>query len=368
MPPLPAFLERRLNAAGARAPYRVSEDALELHERLTVIDLHADPLMWSRDLLARNAHGHVDVPRLIEGGVSLQVFSTVTHAPLGINIDRNWGGMPDMMTALCAAQGWPSETWGSFFERAKHQAKALERACAESKGRMSRILTKEDLADHVGMRREGQTAALLSVEGGQCFEGDPRKIDALFNAGVRMAGLAHFVDNELGGSASGWRKGGLTDFGREALRRMEDLGIAVDLAHASPKLFDDVIREGRAAPLVSHAGACSACPNARNLTDAQMRAVAEKGGVVGMGFWRTATGGEDAEAIARGVLAVIKAAGVRCAALGSDFDGAVAVPFDAAGMPLVTQALLEKGLPEDEIAAVMGGNALRFLTQSLPEY
>lgn len=366
--PLPRFLESKINSTRDRGPYRVSEDALELHQRLTVIDLHADPLMWSRDLLTRNDYGHVDVPRLIEGGVSLQVFSTVTHSPLGINIDRNWTGMPDMMRLVCALQGWPSETWGSPFARALHQAKALETACKESKGRMSRILTKEDLADHVGMKRQGQTAALLSIEGGQCFEGDPKKIDALFNAGVRMAGLTHFVDNDLGGSASGWRKGGITDFGREALRRMEDLGIAIDLAHASPALFDDVIKLGRTAPVVSHTGACSACPNARNLTDAQLRAVGEKGGIVGMGYWKTATGGEDASAIARGILAVIKAAGVRAAALGSDFDGAVQVPFDVTGVPLVTQALLEKGLPEDEIAAVMGGNALRFLTQSLPEY
>ena len=209
-------------------------------------------------------------------------------------------------------------------------------------------------------------AALLSIEGAQAFDGRLESIDVLFDAGVRMIGLTHFVDNEVGGSASGESKGGLTDFGRAALKRMEDKGLIVDLAHASPRLIDDVLAEGRTPPVVSHTGACRACPNERNLTDVQLAKIAEKGGLVGVGFWRTATCGDDAAAIAKSLIAVLEAAGPKHAALGSDFDGAVTAPFDATGMPLITQALLEAKVSEENIALMMGGNALRFLSERLP--
>jgi len=363
---LPSFLEGLANATRAAGPYRVSERALDLHRRLTVIDLHADPLMWSRDLLKRNDYGHVDVPRLIEGGVALQVFSTVTHAPLGINIRRNRTNAPDMFTALTIACGWPRKTWSSKLERALHQARALDAAVKGSHGRFAQVRSKEDLTALVANRRPGATAGLLSIEGAQAFDGREENVDVLFDAGVRMVGLTHFVDNEVGGSASGEEKGGLTDFGRRLLRRMEDKGIVIDLAHASARLLDEAVEACRTAPVVSHTGACAACPNERNLTDAQLKKVASKGGVIGVGFWKTATGGTDAAAIARSLAAVVNAAGVRHTALGSDFDGAVPAPFDATGVPLITQALLDLGLPESEIALIMGGNALRLLAEGLP--
>lgn len=363
---LPSWLEGLANASRDKGPYKFSERALELHRRLTVIDLHADPLMWSRDLLVRNHYGHVDIPRLIEGGVALQVFSTVTHSPLGINIRRNRTDAPDMITALAVVAGWPAEARSSKLARALFQARALDFAVKNSGGRMSQVFTRGDLAALAAKPRPGKTAALLSIEGGQCFEGRLESIDALYDAGVRMVGLTHFVDNDLGGSASGELKGGLTDFGRAALPRMEDKRMIVDLAHASPALFDEVLGLCARPPVVSHTGACSACPNERNLTDDQLKKIASKGGVVGVGYWKTATGGDDAAAIARSIQVVAKVAGARTAALGSDFDGAVAAPFDASGVPLVTQALLEAGMGEDDIASVMGGNALRLLSEGLP--
>lgn len=366
MGPLPGWLEGLANATRARGPYRVSEKARELHSRLTVVDLHADPLMWSRDLLKRNEHGHVDVPRLIEGGMALQVFSTVTHAPLGINIRRNRTDSPDMITALAMVCGWPRKTWSSRLERALHQARALEAAVRSSDGRFFQVRSREDLAERVARRAPGAVAGLLSLEGAQALEGREENVDVLFDAGVRMVGLTHFVDNEVGGSASGEEKGGLTAFGRRVLKRLEDKRIVIDLAHASPRLFDETLEACRTPPVVSHTGACAACPNERNLTDDQLKKIAAKGGIVGVGFWKTATGGTDAAAVARSLAAVVSAAGVRHTALGSDFDGAVAAPFDATGMPLITEALLGLGLPEADIALIMGGNALRLLSEGLP--
>ncbi len=363
---LARFVERTACGVRQKPPYRISAEALALHRRLQVVDLHADPLMWDRDLLRRNAHGHVDVPRLIEGGVALQIFSTVTHAPLGINIRRNPTSRPDMVTALAAASGWPAETKTSRLARALHQARALESAAKRSGGLLAQIRSRAELTDYLARRTAGVTAGLLSIEGAQAFDGRLESIKTLYDAGVRMVGLTHFVDNEVGGSASGESKGGLTDFGRAALKKMEDMGIIIDLAHASPRLIDDVLAEGRTPPVVSHTGACAACPNERNLTDEQLSKIGEKGGLIGVGFWRTATCGDDAGAIVRSLLAVVKGAGERCAALGSDFDGAVTAPFDATGVPLITEALLKAGVTEERIALLMGGNAVRFLSERLP--
>jgi microsomal dipeptidase-like Zn-dependent dipeptidase len=106
--------------------------------------------------------------------------------------------------------------------------------------------------------------------------------------------------------------------------------------------------------------------NARNLPDEQLRGIAATGGMVGIGFWPTACGGEDAAAIARSIVYAASVAGVDHVGLGSDFDGGVAVPFDASGMALITEALLDEGLDEASIEKVMGGNAIRVLRAGLP--
>ncbi len=358
--------ERRVNKVRARPPYAVSPQARELHGRLPVADMHADPLLWGRDLLERGAHGHADVPRLVDGGAALQVFSIVTHAPMGINIKSNDAGRGDLITALAVASGWPRRTWTSRLERARHQAGTFEAAVKRSGGRLVAVRTREDLREYLAARGTGTVAGLLSVEGAQALDGKVENVEELYRMGVRMVGLTHFVDNEAGGSAHGTSRAGLTEFGREALAALEERRMIVDLAHASPALIDDVLKHGKTPPVVSHTGVRGTCPNERNLSDDQLRRIAAKGGLIAIGFWRIATCGDDADAAARAIVHAAKVAGARHVALGSDFDGAVAQPFDASGLPLLTQALLERGMPEKDIALVMGGNVLRFLAENLP--
>jgi len=147
---------------------------------------------------------------------------------------------------------------------------------------------------------------------------------------------------------------------------MEARGVLVDLAHASAATIDDVLAMARQPVAVSHTGVRGTCDNARNLSDGQLRAIAAKGGVVGIGFWPTATCGTDPRAIARAIAHAVRVAGPDHVALGSDFDGAVATPFDATGVPLVTEALLEAGLEEETVGRVMGGNVVRLLRATLP--
>ena len=140
----------------------------------------------------------------------------------------------------------------------------------------------------------------------------------------------------------------------------------VDLAHSSPRTIDDVLALATRPVIVSHSGVKGTCNNTRNLSDEQFRGVARTGGVIGIGYWDTAVCGTDAHAIARAIRYAVGVVGADHVALGSDFDGATTTPFDTSGLVLITDALLQEGLSEDDIAKIMGGNVFRLLAESLP--
>ena len=364
---VPGLVDGGLNATLRPAPYEVSGRARELHGRLFVADLHADTLLWGRGLLARSSRGHVDLPRLIEGGVGLQFFTVVTKAPRGLNYETNDSGT-DNITTLVVAQRWPLRTWGSLKERALHQSRLLHEAAERSGGRLTVLRTADDLARFLE-RRKGEpraVAALLGIEGAHALDADLSNLGALYDAGFRMVAPVHFFDNEWGGSAHGIEKGGLTPAGRELIKRLEERRMLVDLAHASERTFDDALSVATRPVVVSHTGVRGACDNNRNLTDEQVRRVAATGGLIGVGFWETATCGTDARSIARSLRHVASLVGARHAALGSDFDGAVTTPFDASGVAQVTEALLAEGFGEEEVRMIMGGNVIRLLGETLP--
>jgi membrane dipeptidase len=364
---VPRLVDSKLNPVINSPPYTASAEARELHRKLTVVDLHADSLLWDRDLLARNTRGHVDIPRLIEGNVALQAFTIVTKVPRGLNIESN-SDQTDNITLLSISERWPPSTWRSLKERALYQARKLAEAAACSNGRFVLIRTAADLAGYLERRtREpGITAGFLGVEGAHALEGDLNNIDIFFDAGIRMMSPTHFFDNELGGSAHGLKKGGLTELGREMVRRMQAHHMLVDLAHASSATISDVLAISTQPVVVSHTGVKGTCNNTRNLSDEQLKAIARTGGVIGIGYWETATCGRDARAIARAIRYTANLIGVEHVSLGSDYDGAVAAPFDTTGVVQITEALMAEGFSEDEIKMIMGGNALRILGQSLP--
>jgi len=344
-----------------------SAAAVRLHARLAVADLHADALLWDRNLLRRGRLGHVDVPRLIDGRVAVQAFTTVTKTPADLNIEAN-DDDSDEITLLAIAQAWPPRTWVSLTARALHQADKLGRMARASGGRLTIVRDRLELTEHLRRHDQdpGRTAALLGLEGAHALEGELANLDRLFIAGFRMIGLTHFFDNEVGGSAHGIERGGLTDFGRAVVARMERLGIAVDLAHASPRLMDDVLAMSTKPVIVSHTGVKSTCDNRRNLSDEQLSRVAGTGGIVGIGLWPTAVCGESPAAWARAVRHAVEVAGVDHVGLGSDWDGAIPAIVDAAGTVHLTEALLRVGFDATEIEQIMGGNVVRVLGETLP--
>lgn len=364
---VPGIVDARANSVVTSPPYRASERAQRLHASLTIADLHADLLLWPRDPLWRGRRGHTDVPRLIEGNVALQVFSAVTKAPRGLNYERN-AGTSDMVTPLVVAERWPSATWTSLTARALYQSHRLHQAAARSAGRLVVIRSAAELDRYLARRRAepGLTAGLLAIEGLHALDGKLENLDTLYAAGFRMMGLVHFFDNEVAGSAHGVGKGGLTPLGRAAIRRMEQLGVLVDMAHAAPRTIDDVLEVATRPVVVSHTGVQGTCPGPRNLSDQHVRRIAARGGVIGIGFWNAAVCDISPAGIARAIRYAADLAGVEHVALGSDFDGATRTYFDASGLVLVTDALLAAGFTPREIALIMGENAVRLLRASLP--
>jgi microsomal dipeptidase-like Zn-dependent dipeptidase len=205
---------------------------------------------------------------------------------------------------------------------------------------------------------------MLSLEGAHALEGDLANLDRLHESGYRVIGLNHFIDNEFSGSAHGKGKGGLTAKGRALVIGAQERGMIIDLAHASPRAIEDTLEIASKPLIVSHGGVCGTCDSVRNLSDAQVRAVAASGGVIGIGLFRYATCGKTIADTVRAMRYAADLVGVGHVALGSDWDGSAAA-IDASGLPLLTEGLLKAGFTREDIAAIMGGNVLRFLRETL---
>jgi microsomal dipeptidase-like Zn-dependent dipeptidase len=365
---LPSLLDRKMNSVATPAPYPASESATQLHQSLFVADLHDDALLWQRDILERHSYGHADLPRLLEGHVGLQVFATVTKTPRGLNYQSN-GSDSDNITLLAMAQRWPRATWSSLLERALYQGQKLQQAAADSQGRLLLIRSRGDLQAFLETWKQDpqHLAALLATEGLHPLEGKLENVDRLYDAGFRIAGLTHFFDNEVGGSAHGLEKGGLTPFGRQVIARLEQKSMLVDLAHASQPLIDDVLAIAKRPVLVSHTGVAGTCKGPRNLSDEHLQRIAANGGLIGIGYWDAAVCETSVGAIVRAIRYTADKVGVEHVALGSDFDGTVHTPFDTTGLAQITEGLLRAGFSQADIARIMGGNVQRLLLANLPE-
>lgn len=360
----PAMLEKSFNPQVNVNHTTVTDEAKTLHATLEIMDWHADSLLWNRDFLEHSSYGKVDLPRLQIGNFSLQMLTTVTKSPDGQNYVENDAGS-DTITKLAIVQGWPVKTWNSLLERALYQSRKLEGFVERSEGKLTFIKSAKDLATHKSSAQQ-TVGVLLGTEGAHPLEGNLSNINTMFLAGFRMFGLTHFFDNELGGSLHGISQTGLTDFGRAAIKRMDELEIIIDLAHASEKMAWEVLEQSHRPQVVSHTGLKGACNTPRNYPDELMQAIANKGGLIAIGFWEAATCDDSPLGIAKTIAYGINLVGAEHIALGSDWDGAVK-SIAADDIVAVTDALLKLGIAEGDIRKVMGENSFNFLAQWLPK-
>ena len=325
------------------------DEARALHAECCVLDLHADTaklmdklgydlaLRHDRPMPTRaNLFGHVDLPRLREGGVAGQFFSFWTTPYPERGCARS---VADQLDALDAAmEKHPSEL-------------AWTRTGAEVRA----------------AKAAGRIAALGGIEGGQALEGQLGAIEAFARRGVRYLGLLHFSANAIGRPAKGRgadATAGLTGFGRDVVRECERCGVIVDLAHINRRGFFDALALATLPAMVSHTGVLGVHQHWRNIDDEQLRAVADNGGCVGVIFARRFLGSASIEAVVDHLLHIIDVAGDDVPALGSDFDGFVVPPEgleDIAALPNLTLRLAERGVAPRVLEKILGGNVLRVL-------
>ncbi len=363
----PGFVEKSRNLVADHSPYTVSVTAQDLHNSLVIGDWHADPLLWKRDLTERGTRGHVDIPRLIEGNVAIQVFTAVTKSPAGQNYQTNSADTRDNITLLAIGQMWPPRTWNSLAERALYQAEKLHNFAARSNGQLRVITTRSELDQLLIDRDAGQkiVGGILGIEGAHPLEGDIANLDRLEASGYRLIGLQHFFDNDVGGSLHGIGNQGLTDFGREVVAQIVERNMILDLAHSSPQVVRDVLEITDIPLIVSHTGLHSACRVHRNFPDDLMQDIVATGGVIGIGYWANVTCDDSPDGIAHVIKSAIDVLGEDHISLGSDFDGSVPTAMDTSELSALTDSLLRAGLSEAQVRKVMGENMLRVLRARL---
>lgn len=391
----PPLLAWRMSQHSGGSPPPVNAQAQSLHAKLLVVDLHASTLMWSRDLLAQSQHGHVDLPRLTDGNVALQVFSAPTRLTWGGEVHGRRdgsGGDPghDLMTPLAIAQLWPLRTWGSKLQRALYQAEQFRQLIPRAESRLVSIRSQSDIdrlllaqshAEANGLTRP--IGVMLAVDGAEALENRLDNLDVLFDAGFRMAvppwvsrsgSAVRPAQGDAAGPGTALKVagdtrdagGGLSPIGRQWLRRMEEKGMVVDVAHAPASTFHMVINHATRPVVASHAGLRGTCDSPQNLTDDEARGIAATGGVIGIGFWREAVCDVSIDAIVRAIRYAVGLVGIDHVALGSNFDGGSPTPMDAAGLAHLTHGLTSAGFSDEDIAKISGGNALRVFRQVLP--
>lgn len=421
-------IDRVLNKVSKGAGADQQSTTSELFQSLFIADLHADTLATDRDVFTTDAAdpaGHVDLPRLQQGNVALQAFTVFTDTPTARS-DSGCVSGDDTNTAtiLQWVQLRPPATWFSQSERALHQARLLHRlrdrslllaakdeknGKANDRATLLLIETAADVAELVRRRRDHEPVigAFLGLEGGHALEGDLDNVRAFFDAGFRMIAPTHRFDNALASASEGCGEpGGLSPYGREVIAAAAKRHMVIDLAHAASPTIQEVAAmavAGGYPVVVSHGGVFETChpedPNrvARNIHDGDIEAVAATGGVIGIGYWPEAVcwretddqsqrRGKIVEAMAH-TLKVLRSeaftARMRARdpaydpfdhiAFGSDYDGAVTVPFDAGGIGQLVAALqayrTEDGRrPFDDAAIrkIAGANVCRVLATQLP--
>ena len=366
---LPKMLDKSMNPVSEHAPFVVSEEAQALHNTLIVGDWHADSALWNRDLKKTYDYGHADIPRLQAGNVALQMFTTVTKSPSGQNYDSNETGANDNITALAIVQRWPIKTWSSLFERAMYQANKIKDLEKRDPENFMLIESQYDLGIFLLKRVNNpkMVGGLIGAEGSHALDGNLDNVERLYENSFRMMSLQHFFDNKLGGSLHGTSGAGLTEFGRQAIDEMQRLDIIIDVSHSSENVVKDVLSISNQPLVISHTGFNGYCKSPRNISDSLMIEIAEKGGLIGVGFWDAAVCDNTPRSVAEAIIYGIGLIGAEHVALGSDFDGTITPGFDTSELVAITHELLELGLGKEEIRKVMGENMLSFLQDNLPK-
>ncbi len=321
-------------------------DAMSLHRDSIIFDGHCDTLLevleGKRTLGVRSSEGHIDLPRLREGGVTAQlvaIFIEDRYLPAGAT---------------------------------KQTLRVLDVLYRELQANADTLVLAMRAEDIEHAKSAGKVAAVVGIEGAEALEEDLGVLRVFYRLGVRLLTVAWSRRNQAADGAYESRTGGgLSNFGLKLVEECNKLGILLDVSHLSAAGVRDVLQASSQPVIASHSNAYALCANVRNLTDEQLTALAAKGGVVGVTFVPSfiVEGGKDAslERLLDHVDHIVQVAGIDHVGLGSDFDGFGSPPpvglEDATHLPGITAGLLERGYAEDAVRKVLGGNLLRVFRQ-----
>ncbi|HEY3130195.1 MAG TPA: dipeptidase [Acidobacteriota bacterium] len=370
------------------AAQNVSNRARKIHFDAIVIDTHADTLqrvlMGNEDITQRSSKGHLDLPRMREGGLDAEFFALWVDSPFVGPV---------------------------AVKRTLQLIDAMYRVIGKSKGEL-RLAVNASEVEHNA--KEGKLSALMGIEGGHAIDDDLAALRMYHRLGVRYMTLTWSNRNnwaDSSGEPPKWN--GLTDFGRDVVREMNRIGMIVDISHVSDKTFWDVMQVTTKPVIASHSSASALNDVPRNMKDDMLRAMAKNGGVVGINFYSAFLSSEFARAsratqssaptvadlmkkyggdpfqtameryrimietpsplppppfkvLIDHIDHVAKVAGIDHVGLGSDFDGIDSAPEgirDVTDLPKITEALLDRGYSETEVKKILGGNFLRVLRE-----
>jgi membrane dipeptidase len=334
----------------------LEESVLRLHREATVVDTHCDTLKCLMPMftLPRNSQwddrsqvgmgvrsdlGHIDIPRLIEGGVDCQVFA--------LSSIRDRTRPYALRTAM--------EMIDIFYQE-----------CEKHQTLITPVTTHDGI---LKANEEGKVAAMLSIEGADVIEGKIGLLRVFHRLGVRMVGLVHSLRNELAdGEADRRTEGGLSELGVQAVEELDRLGVLIDVSHLSDTGFWDLVDVTKGPVMASHSNARAVSNHPRNMTDKMIEAMADRGGVMGMNFAPSFV--HPTHATVQGVVDhidhIVGLVGPDHVGLGSDFDGIPYTPTgleDVTRMPNITAELVKRGYSEEDTKKILGGNHLRLIKE-----
>jgi len=315
--------------------------AKQIHQKAIVFDGHCDTILeimnHKRTLGKRASTGHLDIPRMKEGGVDVQFFAVFIE-----DIYK-----PDRS-----------------LKRTLQLIDCFYKEIEKNQDDISLVTNYNQIEE---VNSAGKIAAILSIEGGEALEGDLGVLRVLYKLGVRLLTLTWNQRNQIADGIGESRTGsGLTKFGLKVIDEMNRLGMLIDVSHLSETGFWDVIKRSKAPIVASHSNCYALCPHLRNLKDEQIKALADKGGVIGITFVpnfltqekRKTTVGD----VVKHIDYLVEKVGVDYIGLGSDFDGTGGLPLGLEGVdkvPNITGELLDRGYKEKDIKKILGENFLR---------
>ena len=315
--------------------------AKQIHQKVIIFDGHCDTILevmnQKRSLEKKSTNGHLDIPRMKEGGVDVQIFA--------IFIEDIYKPDRSLKRTL--------QLIDCFYKEIEKNQIDIS------------LVTNYNQIEEVN--RAGKIAAILSIEGGEALEGDLGVLRVLYKIGVRLLTLTWNQRNQIADGIWESRTGsGLTEFGIKVIDEMNDLGMLIDVSHLLENGFWDVVKRSKTPIVASHSDCYALCPHLRNLKDEQIKALVDKGGVIGITFVPNFLTQEKRKTIVKDVVThidyLVEKAGIDCVGLGSDFDGTDDLPLGLEGVdkiPNITKELLDRGYKEREIEKILGGNFLR---------